>query len=240
MSDSGEDEGELPPLVDVRDTLDDIEREADVDVSDDVDAIRANLDRLANHDGASDSVVSDIEDDVLALRERLSGDADMYAEAVENRVRQYRTARSNASDAVDVADARLTRNGATVDLERQRGELVDVEGVLVNQGDPREVTVLTTFHGEDGALSRKVESQAFDLDAGERRDVSLTVYVPDGAAYYAVGAVDAADPRSIEGGEPTSDVLERERREEAQTDDEAGRGRNERGDHSAEENAGGS
>ncbi|MWG35747.1 hypothetical protein [Halomarina oriensis] len=29
MSDTAEDDGRLPPLVDVRDTLDDIEREAD-------------------------------------------------------------------------------------------------------------------------------------------------------------------------------------------------------------------
>lgn len=237
MSHSGEDDGQLPPLVDVRDALDDIDREADADVSDDLDAIRGNLDRLAGREEASDSVVSDIEDDVLAMRERLSGDADMYAEAVENRIRQYRTARSNASDTVDIADARLTRNGAEVDLERQRGDLVDVEGVLVNQGEARDATVLTVFHGEDGTVSRKVESRPYDLDAGDRRDVSMTVYVPDDAAYHAVNAVDTSDPRAIAGGEPTSDTLERERREEAQIDDEEGRGRNESGERSAEENA---
>ncbi|MFC5972787.1 hypothetical protein ACFPYI_15730 [Halomarina salina] len=240
MSNASEDEGQLPPLLDVRDALDDIEREADADVSDDVDAIRADLDRLAEHDEASDSVVSDVEDDVLALRERLSGDADMYAEAVENRIRQYRTSRQSASDTVDIADPRLARNGTAVDLERQRGETVDVEGVLVNQGESRAATVLTAFHDDDGTVSRTVESRAYDLDAGEKRDVSLTVFVPDDAAYYAVSAVDADDPRTVAGDEPEPDTLERDRREAAATDDDRGRGRNEDGDRSTRENAGGS
>lgn len=238
MSNSGEDDGQLPPLVDVRDALDDVEREADADVDDELDAIHSNLDRLAGRVAASDSVVSDIEDDVLAMRERLSGDADMYAEGVENRIRQYRTSRSNASDAVDLADPRLTRNGAVVDIERQRGERVEVEGVLVNQGEAREATVLTVFHADDGTVAQKVESRPYDLTPGDRRDVSMSVLVPEDAAYYAVSALDVDDSRAIEGGQPTSETLEHERREAAQTDDEEGKGRNETGEYSAEENAG--
>lgn len=234
MADSGSNDGQLPPLIDVRDTLDRIGREADEDVSDDLDAIRANLDRLAGREEASDSVVSDLEDDVLALRERLSGDADMYAEGVENRLRQYRTARADSSDTLDVADPRLTRNGATVDLDRQRGETVDVEGVVVNQGDARTVTVLVVFYDQSGTVARKVESRAYDLDAGGRHEVSFPIHVPTDASYYAVSAVDADDPRSIDGGEPTPDTLERERRQEATSDE----GRNESGDRSARENAG--
>ncbi|MFD1514995.1 FxLYD domain-containing protein [Halomarina rubra] len=233
MSESGANDGQLPPLIDVRDTLDDVEREANRDVSEEVDAIRANLDRLATRDGGG-TVVDDIEDDVLALRERLSGDADWYAEAVENRVRQYRTARRTASDTLDVADPRLTRNGTAVDLDRQRGDLVEVEGVLVNQGEDRSATLQVVFYDEDGTVARKVESRAYDLASGDRRDVSFTVYVPDDASYHDVAAVDASDPRSIDGDEPTPDDLERERRRE---DDEE-TGRNESGERSAEENAG--
>jgi len=251
MADTAEDDRELPPLIDVRDTLDDIEREADADVSDDLDAIRASLDRLADRDRSGETILDDIEDDVLAMRERLSGDADWYAEAVENRVRQYRTARDSASDTLTVAEPRLARNGTAVTLDAGRGDpgrsgdpsrggdAVDVEGVLVNQGDDRRATMQVVFYDGDGTTLRKVESGPVDLASGARHDVSLTVHVPEDAAYHDVRALDGSDPRSIDGDEPTPDELERERRRADADDEDGATGRNEDGERSARENAGG-
>jgi hypothetical protein len=246
MTETAEDDRKLPPLIDVHDTLDDIERDADADVSDDLDAIRANLDRLADRDQGGETLLDDIEDDVLAMRERLSGDADWYAEAVENRVRQYRTARDSASDTLTVAEPRLARNGTAVSLDAGRGgdsghggDPADAEGVLVNQGDDRRATMQVVFYDDDGATLRKVESGPVDLAGGERHDVSLTVHVPDDASYHDIRALDGSDPRSIDGDEPTPDDLKRDRRRADEDDEEESAGRNEDGERSARENAGG-
>jgi hypothetical protein len=203
----------LPPLLDFREFLDDVEREADADVSDEVAAVEADLDRFADRERGGDSIVDDMDDDVLALREELSGDADWYAEAIQNRIRQYRSAREEAGDTLDVADPRLVADGEAVGVADRRDSLVGLEGKLVNQGDAGDAVVLLAFYDDDGVASRKVESREYDLDAGERRPLDLTVYVPPDAAYYAVSALDAEDPRSVEGGGPVPERLRRERRE---------------------------
>lgn len=80
---------DLPPILDVRDALDDIETSADADVGDDLDAIRARLDELDDRGRADDqSVVDDIDGLVLGLRESLDGEADRRAEGVQNRLRK--------------------------------------------------------------------------------------------------------------------------------------------------------
>jgi hypothetical protein len=95
------------------------------------------------------------------------------------------------------------------------------------------------FYDDDGTTLRKVESGPVDLASGAHHDVSLTVHVPEDAAYHDVRALDGSDPRSIDGDEPTPDELERERRRADADDEDGATGRNEDGERSARENAGG-
>jgi hypothetical protein len=184
-------------------------------VSDEVAAVEADLDRFADRERGGDSIVDDMDDDVLALREELSGDADWYAEAIQNRIRQYRSAREEASDTLDVADPRLVADGEAVDVADRRDSLVGLQGRLVNQGDASDAVVVLAFYGDDGVAVRKVESRQYDLDAGERRPLDLTVHVPPDAAYYAVSALDAEDPRSVGDDGPVPERLRREDEEES-------------------------
>jgi hypothetical protein len=228
---------DLPPLLDFYDQLDDVEREADADVSDEVAAVREDLDRLAARDDEHDSLVDDVDDDVLALRERLSGDADWYAEAIQNRLQQYRSARDEASDTLVVADPELTVDGTAVDVARRRESLVELRGTLVDQGGGGDATVVLALYDDDGGSLRKVEISQHDVESGERRDLGETVYVPPGTAHYSVTALDAEDPRSIEGGAPTPEGARADAEDDG--DGDAGeRGRNEAGERSATENAG--
>lgn len=189
---------DLPPILDVRDALDDIETSADADVGDDLDAIRARLDELDDRGRADDqSVVDDIDGLVLGLRESLDGEADRRAEGVQNRLRTYRDALHDASTTLSLSGAELRDgSGDRAGVVDHAGETVDLVGTLVNGGDARAAVVSLAFHDNDGAPVRKVESHEVGLDSDERRDVELTVYVPENTAYYATTALDADDPRA--------------------------------------------
>jgi hypothetical protein len=85
---------DLPRLLDVRDDIDRIERAADADVSDRLDQIRARLGRFEERedvDPNADSLATDVESAVTAMRTSLDGEADEYAESIQNRVEQYQS-----------------------------------------------------------------------------------------------------------------------------------------------------
>ncbi len=226
-------ERDLPPLVDFGDAVDNIERAVDadaddgddrtdalgdpntgVDVADHVASLREDLDRLEDRgdEQGREGVLDDIDDTVLSLREALDEDseADRYAEGIQNRIQQYRTNREAGSGTLTLSSAGLERNGTAVDVSSQRGEAVALRGTLTNGGADADAVVVLTFYGEDGRVRRTVESYQHDVGADEQRDLDATVYVPDGAAYYAVRAVDADDGRIIAGDEPVPDGLDEE------------------------------
>ncbi|MFC6724565.1 DUF192 domain-containing protein [Halobium palmae] len=96
---------DLPPILDLDDELDRIERESEVDVSDETDRIRDSLDEYAERDverRGGESIVDDVENAVLDVRERVSGEADRQAEAVLNRLRMYRESLGERSGMVFV------------------------------------------------------------------------------------------------------------------------------------------
>lgn len=191
MSDS---ESTLPPILDVRDQLDRIKSQSDdPEVARLVDESRELLDRYESRErGGLDSLVDDLDNNVLQLRERLDegSGAARQAEGAQNRLRIYRNSRQNTSETLHVADSRLVSDGRRVEPSDVAGEPVAVEGTLVNQGDARDVVVRLTFY-DDVAPVQRLERLERDLGEGERRTVELTAYVPDDAVYYDVAALDA-------------------------------------------------
>ncbi|MDS0299338.1 hypothetical protein NDI76_11355 [Halogeometricum sp. S1BR25-6] len=189
---------ELPPILDVRDALDRIERESDADVSDQLDRVRSLLDeyegREADASTSQASLVDDVDGVVVSMRERLSGDADRLAEGIENRLQIYRDSRSDASETLYASGAGLSDNGGDVESAKAvRGEAVTLEATLVNQGEPRDGAVRLTFYDESNAPVLRVERRETDLRPDDNRQVSQRVFVPEEAEYFDVTALDAAE-----------------------------------------------
>ncbi|WP_089823527.1 hypothetical protein [Halogranum amylolyticum] len=191
-------ERNLPPLLAMSDELDRLERKADADVRAELDEVRTRLDEYASRERGDerredgrDSLLDDVDNTLLRLRERLSGDADRQAEALQNRVRQFRDSRAGSSDTLSLAEPRLESGGTVVDVGDHGGRQVDLVTTLVNAGEAGDGVVRVGFYGDDGTLDRRVDLHESAVDAGERRDVTATVIVPDGATHYDVSVVDA-------------------------------------------------
>lgn len=217
-------ERDLPPLIDFDDAVDNIERSVDsaddsddpsvgADVSDHLEELRADLDRLEERDeGSREGILDDIGNTVLSLRADLDegSEADRYAEGIQNRIQQYRANREAGSGTLTLSRAALEINDAPVNVAQQAGETVALRGTLVNGGERADALAVLTFYDENGRVLRTVESYHHGVDGDEQRDIDTTVYVPETAAYYAVRAVDADDSRTIAGDEPAPDELDRE------------------------------
>ena len=195
---------ELPPILDVRDALDRIERESDADVSDQLNRIRSLLDeyegREADATTSQASLADDIDGVVVSMRERLSGDADRLAEGVENRLQIYRDSRNDVSETLHVSGAGLTDGGGHVESAKAvRGETVTLDATLVNQGDPCDGVVRLTFYDESHTPTLRVERRENGLTPDDNRQVSQRVVVPEEAEYFDVAALDAADAAASTG-----------------------------------------
>ncbi|MFC4359165.1 hypothetical protein ACFO0N_14555 [Halobium salinum] len=184
---------DLPPILDFDDELDRLEREADADVSDDLDELRTRLDEMAERAANGEevgSLVSDAETDLYALRERLSGDADRQAEAILNRLEIYEDSQAERSETLSVADARFEQGGREVDFADHRGEPLTFAGTLTNAGDMGHARVRLSFYGHDDRTVRVVEVPEREVEADEKREVEVEVLVPESVEYYDVTVVD--------------------------------------------------
>jgi hypothetical protein len=140
---------------------------------------------------------------VVAMRERLTGDADRYAEGIENRLQTYRDARGDTSETLTVSAPEL-RDGdgeRLASVGRYDAETVTLDATLVNEGEPRDGVVRLTLYDEDHDPRRRVLVRESDLGTDEHRQVSARVAVPDGAGYYDVTALDAVETRGATGDE---------------------------------------
>ena len=193
----GEGGGELPPVLDVRDSLDRIERDADADVADELERTRALLDQYEARDGETSraSLVDDLDGLVVAMRERLSGDADRYAEGIENRLQTYRDSRGDASETLTVSGPELRDDDGerVASVGRYDAETATLDATLVNEGEPRDGVVRLTLYDADHDPRRRVLVRESDLGTDEHRQVSARVAVPDEAEYYDVTALDAGE-----------------------------------------------
>lgn len=195
--------GELPPILDVRDSLDRIERDADADVADELDSVRTLLDRYEERGsdaGSRASLVDDVDGLVVSMRERLSGDAERYAEGIENRLQIARNARNESSETLHASGAELRDGDERLrSLTEYDGETATLDATLVNQGEARDAVLRVTFFDEDDEPIRHTSTSASDLSADEHRKVTETVSVPTEAAYYDVSVLEATDAAAGEG-----------------------------------------
>ncbi|MFB6207434.1 MAG: hypothetical protein ABEJ05_13010 [Haloglomus sp.] len=194
-------DGGLPPLIDVADALDRIERTtANEDAKARLTDIRVTLGRIAARDpDRRESLLSDLAGLADDLRTHVGGEADSWAESVQNRVDTHRRTRRESSDTLHFENSRLTVDGeAPVDPTEHRGEKATLRGTLVNLGEPGHATVRLAFYDEDDAATRTVESAEFHLDAGECRDLDLHVWIPADAAYYGITALDPSNARTTD------------------------------------------
>lgn len=200
-SDSG---SELPPVIDIRDALDEIEVSAEPNVSNEVDGIRGALVEFSKRDRAGqDSLLSDIERQVMELRESLTGNADRRAEGILNRIQLYRNTSGGESQTLSLSGVTLRDDdGNPVDVADHQDEVATLDGALVNQGDPRDAVVVLALYTTDDTAVKTIESQTVSLDPDERYPFEQMIYVPETAVYQATAVFDATDARTITDGRP--------------------------------------
>jgi hypothetical protein len=203
--DSEDGASDLPPTLDFRNALDEIEARTDADVSEITDEIRAKLEEFAERDGAGrESLLSDIDRLTVDLESRSSGNAARRAEGIRNQIDAYRE--SDAGDAAELSlsGARLVDgNGSEVDLTASDGALAVLRGTLVNGGPERRVVTMCSFYDDSGNPLQTIESRVYELDPGEKRDVAIDLYAPARATRYGAAALDASGSRAIGDAKPT-------------------------------------
>ncbi|WP_276261127.1 hypothetical protein [Haloglomus litoreum] len=204
-AEAGTGEGQLPPLIDMGDVLDRIERNTtSEEATAHLEEVRAVLARVTERDPANrESLLGDLDSLVDSLRMHVHGDAAFWAETVQNRVANYRRTRRARSDTLHFSASRLTVDGdEPVDPAAHQGEKATLRGTLVNQGERGAATVQLAFYDEAGEATWTVESCEFDLDAGERRTLNLHVWIPEDADHHGVAVLDPNDARTT-GPSPT-------------------------------------
>jgi hypothetical protein len=199
--DRAEEGRSLPPMIDMGDALDRIERNTDDPAALDCLAeIRTLLDRVAARDPSGrESLLCDLDNLVDVLRTHVDdeGDAAFWAETVRNRIANYRRTRRAASDTIRFGSSRLAvGDEEPVDPADYPGEDGRLRGTLVNGGEASETTVQLAFYDETGTATWTIETGAYDLDVGGRRHLDLHVWIPDDADHYGVAALDTNDPRT--------------------------------------------
>jgi hypothetical protein len=196
------DQRDLPPILDFSDELDRLEGEADADVNEEIEELRDRLDDLAGRVGEGDdaenvgSVVTDAESTLYRLRERVSGEADKQAEALENRFDIYKNSTEERSGTLSLSQARF--EDAThdeVEPSYNTGETLTFAGSIVNAGDMGDVRVRLRFYDHDDRLVRTVDLIERDVAPDESREIGAPIVVPESSGYYDVSLIDAGESR---------------------------------------------
>ncbi|WP_135822863.1 DUF7553 family protein [Halostella litorea] len=184
---------DLPPLLDIRDDLRRARRAAGRDVNDDVAAVIERLEAVPERErGTHDSLLNEIDNELLRLEERLDGDAARSVAAARNRIGIYRDSLSGSSGHLTVLHTAVRGHDAgpgTVP-PALRDEEVTVEATALNEADPRAAVPVLRFHDGDDEL-KSVTGAPVEFGRNDQRTVTVTAAVPSGAGRYAVAVVDA-------------------------------------------------
>ena len=188
---------ELPAVLDVRDDLRRARTEADRDVDDDVRDVYDRLEDVTERDRAGqESVLDEVDNELLRLEERVDGEASRRIASARNRIRTYRESLSRATENLMVLETTFRRaedeDETEVSFEDLRSEHAAVSATVVNEGDPREVIVAVGFYAGDEELHEAVGPR-IEIDASEQRTVELETDVPEDAEYYTVTVLDAGE-----------------------------------------------
>lgn len=185
----------IPPLLDVRDDLRAARQDAGADVNDDVASVIDRLEELPDRDpGAQDSLLDEVDNELLRLEEQLDGEAAERIAAARNRIRIYRGSLGGANQHLLVLDTAFRSGDADpgavpADL---RNEEATVEATVLNEAAPREVIPVVTFYDGDEEL-KEVTGTPVELGEDDQRTVAVTTTVPAHTDRYDVTVVDADD-----------------------------------------------
>jgi len=194
---------QLPPIIDFGDALDRVEsRTDDAEAHGYIDEIRDGLDELAARDPDSrETQIQELEHLIDSLLMYVDDDAEMWTKTIQNRFANYRHARRESSRTLHIANGRLERDDELADITTV-GEAT-LRGQLINNGERSDAMVSLAFYDEYDRAIWKVESREFEVGPGEKRTLDLDIYIPDGASYYAVAALEPADPATVAADAPT-------------------------------------
>lgn len=194
---------DLPAVLDIRDDLRRALDETDAAIDDEVSSVYDRLEDFTERDRASqESLLDEIDNDLLELEERLSGEAARRVEAARNRIHTYRESLSRASENLVVLETtfRHVDTGAETSLSDVADDRATVAATVVNESDPREIMLAVTFYGDDDRQLRETVGDRVRLDADEQRQVDLETRVPAEAEYHAVTVLDAGEQPPGAGG----------------------------------------
>ena len=194
---------QLPPIIDFGDALDRVEsRTDDAEAHGYIDEIRDGIGELAARDPDSrETQIQELEHLIDSLLMYVDDDAEMWTKTIQNRFANYRHARRESSRTLHVANGRLERDGELADITAV-GEAA-LRGQLINNGERSDAMVSLAFYDERDRAIWKVESREFEIAPGEKRTLDLDIYIPDGASYYAVAALEPSDPATVAADAPT-------------------------------------
>ncbi|MFB6118926.1 hypothetical protein [Halosegnis sp.] len=192
----------LPPIIDIGDALDRVAAATDdPEATGYIQEIRDGLEELAARPPeARESQVQTLEHLVDSLLTHVDDDAALWAKTIQNRFANYRHARRGSSRTLHVSNGRLERED---DNPLALAGEAQLRGTLINNGEATDAMVSLAFYDETDRAVWKVESREFAVMAGETRELDLTVYVPEGAEYYALAAFEPDDPATVAEDAPT-------------------------------------
>jgi len=187
---------DLPAVLDIRDDLRAALDDSEAEIDDQVSVIYDRLEDFTERERASqESLLDDVDDDLLELQERCSGDAARRIEAARNRIHTYRDSFDDASENIAVLET--TFRTVESETEARLADLADERGVVsatvINESEPREIMLAVTFYDADDDTVDEVVGDDIRLDADEQRQVDVETRVPGSADHYTVTVLDAGE-----------------------------------------------
>jgi|GEM_PF-5527916 len=187
---------DLPAVLDIRDDLRAALDESEVEIDDDVSGIYDRLEDFTERDRASqEGLLDEIDNELLELQERCSGDAARRIEAARNRIHAYRDSLDGASENLAVLETtfRAVESETEVALSDLADEQGAVSATVINESEPREIMLAATFYDADDETVEEAVGDDIRLDADEQRQIDVETRVPDDAEYYTVTVLDAGE-----------------------------------------------
>jgi len=188
----------LPPVLEMDDTIERLVEAVPASARADVQQLRREHEILKSKDaGGRESAVDDMSNTVLHLREVIDDpDAARLVESIEAQLDEYRRTRRQVSETLHLSGVRFNSGDRQTAPVAAAGETVDLSATVVNQGETSGALVRLVFYHDDVAV-RTVTLPMGRVEAGERKRMATSVYVPTPTTDHSVTVVDPAEERSF-------------------------------------------
>ncbi len=189
----------LPPVLEMDDTIDRLADVVPPSVRADVQQLRREYEILKSKSaGGRESAVDDMSNTLLHVREVIDDDSEAgrLARSVEAQLDEYRRTRRQVSETLHLSGTTFERDGTRVSPGDASGSTVDLAATVVNQGETSGAVIRLVFYYGDVAV-RTVMLPMGRVEAGERKRLETSVYVPSPTTDHSVTVVDPAEDRSF-------------------------------------------